>query len=381
LFNIELSDVGDGEMKQFLSEFTSIIAAPLRGTEIVLVLAGTSPPQDFSGFLARVIPILWIYLENYMLRVKPRALFIAAMNKIRFYESSITSDALESLDFVVTNFSEVEQSEIVLHFFAHFQITELYHVDLVQLTELVKLIEKAYTSLPHHDWQTAIARTQFVYVLLTGGKLAQYFEVPEIAALLFAALCQDVGHQEMTSSTIVKCDDPISFVYGTESTLEKHKLHLAATILLSSSIATSIDNRTFWTIFSNGIIGGDLSRAADFATAFSACSENFDRESVDNRIALARLMLGLANVSEFFRPNDYYVACCKAAHQARVSDFAYVRAHAAHDISEETEPSIAEGQLALFKDGVTPMLAALATFLPDLPLGQRAEAASRVPCE
>jgi hypothetical protein len=84
----------------------------------------------------------------------------------------------------------------------------------------------------YHGWVHAVDVLQMTFVLLTGANLAPlYLSQRSVFALLFAALCHDMGHGGWTNAMLVNTADPLVAEFGGDATLERYHAKLCADVL------------------------------------------------------------------------------------------------------------------------------------------------------
>jgi hypothetical protein len=149
--------------------------------------------------------------------------------------------------------------------------------------------------------------------------------------------------------------------------LERHQCHVATDILTASSLKAAFTEKSFWSLFTNSIIGTDLTRLPEFLAGFKAIMVNFDKENLQHRIKLGQLVVMLANLSNCFRGMEFHMKMVRALEEERATELEYLQKNCETE-QTPSEQSMAERELAFLNGSVVPLVAALEPFVGDMKL-------------
>ena len=293
---------------------------------------------------------------------------ISDLNQLEVFNSSIKSEHLLSLSFTSTSLTDSQQVEAILLMMKELNIMNVLHIDLFKLALILYDIKSKYKNVPYHNFSHAVDVSQFVYYTLKKGKLITFFEPIEIVALFLGALCHDVAHEGIDSSTLERVGSGISYTFGMLSPLERNHAFIASELLKKSDIFGIIDNQQFWNFFTNTIISTDITRASEFLSKFNNQFINngkFDKNKIDHRLLLAQFIIICGNIANCIRPFEFACSMAELLEKERDIQIEYEVRHNYLRKEEKDQKKLQEREVEFVKDTASPLFKALYSFIPD----------------
>jgi hypothetical protein len=329
-----------------------------------VIFAGNNLTLNFSELLVYFHPIMWLFLRNHQVKLRP----LESKITIDVIRTKILDSDVSSRLFCVNRFSESEQFEAVVKMFHNLDLVNALETDLQTFSSVIVAIRESYTNVAFHNWQHAVDTTQFVYSCIVRGRLKRYFRPLQIAALLLAALCHDIGHEGLSTTYHVKAESPLVCAFGVQSTLERYHAQLAAEILERSPFADIVDTPSFWRMFVNCIIATDMIRHFEFIEMVTPVVKKFSYADELHQFALAQLLIKCGNFANTVRPFDVAVQFAEAL-KTEYENQAIEEQKIGVELTKfgDTEGmELWEIETAFYGAIVQPTLKLLAQFAPDL---------------
>lgn len=298
---------------QVFPSFSHIVVDPL-DSDLFLICTGDSLNSDFELIFNSYSPLVKSLYHNYLLSIQKNISSSTEVNKIDFNSSNFLDSDLSSRLFSVTNLTEAQKIEVVLKFFTSFDLLTIMETNAEEMTRFLLIVRDKYRQIPFHNWDHAVDTIQFAYSCIQRGRLRKFLRPHHTIALLLACLLHDVDHDGYNTTFQVKTKSPLYYVYGEESTVEKH--HLAvATKMLNEFLITKkkmlYKDSIFWTTFSKAILATDMIKHFEYIEKFQTLTKNFNSNSEDHLLLLAQLIIKCANVGNCTRPFDVALLMAK----------------------------------------------------------------------
>jgi hypothetical protein len=99
-----------------------------------------------------------------------------------------------SPDFEVLTKSRAELYGYVLGMFVALKVDLAIGSTASELLDFIIDVDNGYLQNPYHSFFHAVDVTAVIYYMINDLDAAQYLSTLDIAALLIAALCHDIGH-------------------------------------------------------------------------------------------------------------------------------------------------------------------------------------------
>jgi hypothetical protein len=99
-----------------------------------------------------------------------------------------------SPDFEVLNKSRAELYGSVLGMFIRIKVDTAIGATASQLLDFIIDVDHGYLQNPYHSFFHAVDVTAVIYYILNDLEAAIHLSTLDMAALLIAALCHDIGH-------------------------------------------------------------------------------------------------------------------------------------------------------------------------------------------
>jgi hypothetical protein len=347
----------------FTENFTKIVMADV-WDRFSVVFAGNGLTLNFSELLVYFHPIMALFLRNHNMKLRP----LESKVTIDVIRTKILDSDVSSRLFSVNRFSESEQLECVVKMFHNLDLVNALETDLQTFSAVVVAIRESYTGAAFHNWQHAVDTTQFVYSCVVRGRLKRYFRPVQIAALLLAALCHDIGHEGLSTAYHIKAESPLLCAFGPQSTLERYHAQLAAEILERSPLVNVVDTPAFWRMFVNCIVATDMSRHFEFVEMATPVVKKFSYADELHQFALAQLIIKCGNFANTVRPFDVavrFAEALKKEYEYQAGEEQRIGVELTK-FGEDDGMELWEIETAFYGAIVQPTLKLLAQFAPDL---------------
>lgn len=266
---------------------------------ICAIFIGDKVTLNFQQVLSLFKPIILTFLTNYRLKHREPE----PSESINFLRTRLTDSDVVSRLFDVTRLNSSEKVEAVIKMFQNLDLLRVLRTDPTDFSIIVLKIRDSYKpDIAFHNWDHAVDATQFVYSSLVRGKLRRYFTQSQLAAILLATLCHDIGHEGLTTTYHNKVRSHLTYSFGAQSTMERYSAQKACEILESSSIKEVVDTPVFWRFFVSCIVATDMVRHFEFMEQFKSVATKFDMGLELHRLALAQFLVKCANFANTTRP-------------------------------------------------------------------------------
>ncbi|KAG0254524.1 hypothetical protein BG011_005686 [Mortierella polycephala] len=147
------------------------------------------------------------------------------------------------LDFNVWDHSLPEIYGIILGMFSKLGLVECLNISEGELLDFIIDVDHGYLATFYHSFYHAADVTAVLFHILLHMNASQYLSKPDMAALLLAGLCHDIGHPGLNNLFQVNAKTEHAKEFGETSVLEKYSCSLAMELVakhkLFRNIATS----------------------------------------------------------------------------------------------------------------------------------------------
>ncbi|KAF9176794.1 High affinity cAMP-specific and IBMX-insensitive 3',5'-cyclic phosphodiesterase 9A [Haplosporangium sp. Z 767] len=147
------------------------------------------------------------------------------------------------LDFNVWDHSLPEIYGIILGMFVKLGLVECLNISEGELLDFIIDVDRGYLATFYHSFYHAADVTAVLFHMLLHMNASQYLSKPDMAALLLAGLCHDIGHPGLNNLFQVNAKTELAKEFGETSVLEKYSCSLAMELVakhkLFRNIATS----------------------------------------------------------------------------------------------------------------------------------------------
>lgn len=92
----------------------------------------------------------------------------------------------------------------ILGMFVKFELVECLGVTQDELLDFIIDVDRGYLATFYHSFYHAADVTSVLYHMLQDMQASQYLSKPDMAALLLAGLCHDIGHVSSLACSSLK---------------------------------------------------------------------------------------------------------------------------------------------------------------------------------
>lgn len=145
-----------------------------------------------------------------------------------------------NLDFNVWDYTVPEIYGYILGMFVKLELVECLGVTQDELLDFIIDVDRGYLATFYHSFYHAADVTSVLYHMLQDMQASQYLSKPDMAALLLAGLCHDIGHPGLNNLFQVNAKTDLYKKYGEESVLEKYSCSLAMDLVTKHTLFRNI---------------------------------------------------------------------------------------------------------------------------------------------
>ncbi|KAG0211212.1 hypothetical protein BGX33_004444 [Mortierella sp. NVP41] len=145
-----------------------------------------------------------------------------------------------SLDFNVWDYTVPEIYGYILGMFVKLELVECLGITSDELLDFIVDVDRGYLAIFYHSFYHAADVTSVLYHMLQDMRASQYLSKPDMAALLLAGLCHDIGHPGLNNLFQVNAKTDLFKRYGEESVLEKYSCSLAMDLVTKHALFRNI---------------------------------------------------------------------------------------------------------------------------------------------
>lgn len=123
--------------------------------------------------------------------------------------AKFTADKFDavSLDFTVWDYTIPEIYGIILGMFSKLGLVECLNITEGELLDFIIDVDRGYLEIFYHSFYHAADVTSVLYHMLIEMNASHYLSKPDMAALLLAGLCHDIGHVSKWCLSALQCCD------------------------------------------------------------------------------------------------------------------------------------------------------------------------------
>ncbi|KAF9903235.1 hypothetical protein EC991_004058 [Linnemannia zychae] len=132
-----------------------------------------------------------------------------------------------SQDFNVWDHTLPEIYGIILAMFVKLDLVKCLNITEGELLDFIIDVDRGYLATYYHSFFHAADVTAVLYHILLDMNASQYLSKPDMAALLLAGLCHDIGHPGLNNLFQVNAKTELVKQHGETSVLEKYSCSLA----------------------------------------------------------------------------------------------------------------------------------------------------------
>ena len=227
--------------------------------------------------------------------------------RMRIYEPLLTTISSQSFD--VLQFPRNEQFRILLHFFGDLGLMAEYRIPVGTLLHFVAAASAEYHQVPYHNWNHAMDVVQYVFFQIQIGRLNTSFTKMELMALLFAAICHDMGHSGRSNTFNIKAQTPLSLLYKDQPVMETFHCSLAIKTVAkpNCNILARLDKsqlHDFWVLVIDCILATDMSQHNKIIDELNhrLNEKKLELNNPMNRAAMMKIVIKIADLSNLSRP-------------------------------------------------------------------------------
>ncbi|KAJ1994659.1 hypothetical protein H4R33_000176 [Dimargaris cristalligena] len=129
------------------------------------------------------------------------------------------------LNFDAWVYSTPELYGIILAIFEHMDVMTTLNITDSQVLDFVLDVAAGYQTVPYHSFYHSVDVVVKLYYVLTTLCGERYLTSYDVAALLIAGLCHDIGHPGFNNLYQKHANTDLAQKYGDASILEKHSCH------------------------------------------------------------------------------------------------------------------------------------------------------------
>ncbi|KAG0204231.1 hypothetical protein BGX28_003759 [Mortierella sp. GBA30] len=145
------------------------------------------------------------------------------------------------LDFNVWDHPLPEIYGIILGMFIKLGLVECLNITESELLDFIIDVDRGYLATFYHSFYHAADVTAVLYHMLLEMNASQYLSKPDMAALLLAGLCHDIGHPGLNNLFQVNAKTELAAQYGETSVLEKYSCSLAMELVAKHQLFRNME--------------------------------------------------------------------------------------------------------------------------------------------
>ncbi|KAF9926871.1 hypothetical protein FBU30_003631 [Linnemannia zychae] len=136
-----------------------------------------------------------------------------------------------NLDFNVWDYTVPEIYGYILGMFVKLELVECLGITPDDMLDFIIDVDHGYNATYYHTFYHAADVTSVLYHMLQGIEASRFLSKPDMAALLLAGLCHDIGHPGLNNLFQVNANTEQYKKFGEESVLEKYSCSLAMDLI------------------------------------------------------------------------------------------------------------------------------------------------------
>ncbi|KAG0301754.1 hypothetical protein BGZ98_008077 [Dissophora globulifera] len=144
------------------------------------------------------------------------------------------------MEFNVWDYTVPEIYGYILGMFATLELVDCIGVTPGELLDFIIDVDRGYIATFYHSFYHAADVTAVLYHSLQGMHASQYLSKPDMAALLLAGLCHDIGHPGLNNLFQINARTELYQKEGEASVLERYSCSLAMDLVTKHSLFRNI---------------------------------------------------------------------------------------------------------------------------------------------
>ncbi|KAG0048033.1 hypothetical protein BGZ83_006958 [Gryganskiella cystojenkinii] len=153
-----------------------------------------------------------------------------------------TSGRVKPVDqnFNVWDYTVPEIYGYILGMFVHLDLVNTLGISSDELLDFIIDVDRGYLATFYHSFYHAADVTAVLFHMLQGMQASRYLPKPDMAALLLAGLCHDIGHPGLNNLFQVNAKTELVKEFGEASVLEKYSCSLAMDLVSKHGLFRNI---------------------------------------------------------------------------------------------------------------------------------------------
>ncbi|KAI7828178.1 hypothetical protein BC939DRAFT_394428 [Gamsiella multidivaricata] len=185
------------------------------------------------------------------------------------------------LDFNVWDYTVPEIYGYTLGMFIKLELVDCLGISSDELLDFIVDVDRGYQATFYHSFYHAADVTAVLYHMLQGMRASQYLAKPDMAALLLAGLCHDIGHPGLNNLFQINANTELVQQYGEASVLEKYSCSLAMDLVTKHALFRNI-SRSASSVLPEGQSATEASMRDSMIKAILATDMTFHYDMLNN---------------------------------------------------------------------------------------------------
>ncbi|KAI8349764.1 hypothetical protein B0O80DRAFT_428800 [Mortierella sp. GBAus27b] len=202
-----------------------------------------------------------------------------------------------NLDFNVWDYTLPEIYGYILGMFVKLDLVDCLGISTDELLDFIIDVDHGYQATFYHSFYHAADVTAVLYHMLDGMTASQYLSKPDMAALLLAGLCHDIGHPGLNNLYQLNAKTELLKEFGEASVLEKYSCSLAMNLVTKHSLFCNIEKSPL-AVLPEGQPATDASMRDSMVKAILATDMTFHYNMLNNLNNLVEETTGTPSSSE-----------------------------------------------------------------------------------
>ncbi|KAF9194752.1 hypothetical protein BGZ49_003128 [Haplosporangium sp. Z 27] len=185
------------------------------------------------------------------------------------------------LDFNVWDYTVPEIYGYILGMFEKLELVECLGITAGELLDFIIDVDCGYLATFYHSFYHAADVTSVLYYMLQGMRASQYLSKVDMASLLLAGLCHDIGHPGLNNLFQINAKTDLLYKYGEASVLEKYSCSLAMDLVTKHSLFRNV-SKSPTAILPEGMPATENSMRESMVKAILATDMAFHYDMLNN---------------------------------------------------------------------------------------------------
>ncbi|KAF9923515.1 hypothetical protein FBU30_006437 [Linnemannia zychae] len=184
-------------------------------------------------------------------------------------------------EFNVWDYALPEIYGIILAMFVKLDLVKCLNITEGELLDFIIDVDRGYLATYYHSFFHAADVTAVLYHILLDMNASQYLSKPDMAALLLAGLCHDIGHPGLNNLFQVNAKTELVAKFGETSVLEKYSCSLAMDLVDKHKLFRNISSSPAG-ILPEGSFATEQSMKESMVKAIMATDMSFHYDMLNN---------------------------------------------------------------------------------------------------